>query len=53
MKTTKTEKESAAVQELREKREKISNELKNKNPEELKKYIDERLNQEKPKPAQK
>ncbi len=53
MKNNKTEKESAAVQELREKREKISNELRNKNPEELKKYIDERLNQEKPNSTQK
>lgn len=53
MKKNKTEKESAAVKELREKREKISNELQKLNPEELKKYIAERLNQEKPKPEKK
>lgn len=50
MKTTKTEKDSLTVQELKDKREKISNELRNKNPEELKEYIAERLNENKDKP---
>ncbi|MEO8512762.1 MAG: hypothetical protein ABI543_04330 [Ignavibacteria bacterium] len=51
MKTIKTEKDRLAEQDLREKREKISKELGNKSPEELKKYIAERLDQEKDKPA--
>ena len=50
MKTTKTEKDSLTVQELKDKREKISNELRSKNPEELKEYIAERLNENKDKP---
>ncbi|HMQ79345.1 MAG TPA: hypothetical protein PKE39_03490 [Ignavibacteria bacterium] len=47
MRKPRTEKEKADFLELREKREKISKEMKKLNPEELKAYIAERLNQKK------
>jgi tripartite-type tricarboxylate transporter receptor subunit TctC len=53
MKTIKTDKDKLTVQELRDKRDKISSDLKKLNPEELKKYIAERLNQEKQIPEEK
>ena len=46
MKTIKTDKDKLTVQELRDKRDKISSELQKLNPEELKKYIADRLNPE-------
>lgn len=45
MRKPRTEKEKSDFQELREKRDKISNEMKKLSPEELKAYIAERLNQ--------
>ena len=53
MKTIKTDKDKLTVQELRDKRDKISSDLQKLNPEELKKYIAERLNPEKQIPEEK
>lgn len=49
MKTTKTKEDIATVQELREKREKISKDLSEMSPEQKKLYIDELLKQKKDK----
>lgn len=53
MKTTKINKDKLTVQELRDKRDKISSDLQKLNPEELKKYIAQRLNSEKQMPEEK
>ncbi len=47
MRKPRTEKEKSEFIELRKKREKISNEMKNLNPEELKAYIARQLSKEK------
>lgn len=47
MRKPRTEKEKTEFLELREKREKISKEMKKMSPDELKAYITERLKQKK------
>jgi len=53
MRKPRTEKEKTAFIELRDKREKISKEMKNLSPEELKVFIAERLTADKLKSKQK
>lgn len=53
MRKPRTDKEKAAFIELRDKREKISKEMKNLSPEELKVFIAERLTADKLKSKQK
>lgn len=53
MKKPRTEKEKAAFLELRKKRDKISSNMKEMSPEELKSYIAERLEQNKTEPLKK
>jgi hypothetical protein len=53
MNKPRTEKEKSAFLELRKKRDIISSKMKEMNPEELKSYISERLEQNKSEPLKK